>query len=78
MGAAVVVNGKITIFGGETSETGNQSFTGKRTYKFVDQQQEDGKWVVKADMKVPRHGMWPVVVDEKVYVFGGGENSGYA
>lgn len=36
MGAAVRINNKITIFGGETSEYNTEPFTSKKVYKYID------------------------------------------
>ena len=75
MGKAVYHAGEFYVFGGETA-TGAGA-TGDGVYRRVDVYRPGTmSWRLENPMLTARHGIYPVVADNKVYVAGGGVRAG--
>lgn len=75
MGKAVFFNGEFFIFGGETS-TGDGA-TAQRVYNRVDIfRPASNSWRLGTPMLTARHGIYPVLYGNRIYVAGGGTVAG--
>jgi N-acetylneuraminic acid mutarotase len=75
MGKAVFFNGEFFVLGGETS-TGAGA-TAQRVYNRVDiYRPVSNSWRLGAPMLTARHGIYPVLDGQRVYVVGGGVAAG--
>lgn len=74
MGKAVYLDGELFVLGGETA-TGDGATNGN-VYARVDvYNPSTDSWRRAPDMAVARHGVFPVQVDGRVYVAGGGDKA---
>jgi N-acetylneuraminic acid mutarotase/glucose/arabinose dehydrogenase len=77
MGKAVYWFGEFYVFGGETA-TGPGAVAGN-VYNRVDvYDPEANTWRLDAPMPVPRHGVFPVLYQGRMYLPGGGTHSGFS
>jgi uncharacterized protein (TIGR03437 family) len=67
-----VVNGKIVVFGGE-GNTGRPEGTFEEVHEY---DPVNNTWRSLENMLTPRHGLYGVVVDERIFVPGGGHIAG--
>jgi N-acetylneuraminic acid mutarotase len=74
-GKAVFVNGEFWVFGGETLDAPGASSLG--VYDRVDiYDPVRNSWRPGPPMPTARHGTFPVVVGERIYLLGGGTHAG--
>ena len=77
MGKAVYLNGEFYIIGGETTDGAGASRRG--TYARVDiYDPRANTWRSGPAMTTPRHGIFPLAVDGRIYVLGGGVQAGHS
>jgi N-acetylneuraminic acid mutarotase len=78
MGSAVYFAGELYVLGGETTYDGEGAVAGD-VYDRVDAYDPVAKsWRLDARMPYPRHGIYPVVHDGRIYLPGGGQTAGNA
>lgn len=71
MGKAVYANGEFWVFGGETEHGHGASSEG--TYARVDiYDPRANRWRVGPPMPTPRHGIFPLLSGDRIYILGGG------
>lgn len=75
MGKAVFYGGEFYIFGGETATGAGATPDG--VYRRVDVYNPAANtWRLESPMLTARHGIYPLIMDDKVYVAGGGVRAG--
>lgn len=78
-GQCVVNGGQIYVIGGESNDHDLPGVSDSGTYKYVDiYDMKTDSWSVGPELQVPRHGIWPVVIEDKIIIAGGGDKSGYS
>merc|ERR1719183_2100242 len=78
-GRAVLANGEFYIFGGETGHDKDPTITTNKVFNRVDiYNPATNKWRAGAKMPLPRHGMFPVLHEGKIYIAGGGVHNGFS
>jgi N-acetylneuraminic acid mutarotase len=76
-GKAVYLNGEFYVFGGETEDA--PGATPEGVYARVDiYDPRTNSWRSGAPLPVPRHGIFPVAVADRVLLAGGGARSGWS
>ena len=76
LGKAVYFGGEFYVMGGETTDTGTGAVAGD-VYDRVDVYNPDTQtWRLDANMLTARHGIFPILHDEAIYLPGGGITSG--
>lgn len=77
MGKAVYYNGEFYVLGGETLN--GAGATANKVYDRVDiYNPTTNTWRLGTSMPTARHGIFPVVIGQRIYVAGGGIKSGYS
>jgi N-acetylneuraminic acid mutarotase len=75
MGKAAYSNGEFWVFGGETLDGAGAGPEG--TYARVDvYDPRTDRWRAAPRMPTPRHGIFPLAADGRIYLLGGGVHSG--
>lgn len=78
IGNAVYNDGKFYIFGGETKDNPGGYATNNNVYPRVDIYDTNAnKWSSGKNMPYPRHGIFPVLYDNAIYIAGGGPHDGH-
>jgi N-acetylneuraminic acid mutarotase len=78
MGKAVFLGGEFYVMGGETTSSGTGQVAGN-VYNRVDVYHPLTKtWRLDAPMPTARHGIFPVLLDGKIHVPGGGTQAGFS
>jgi glucose/arabinose dehydrogenase len=76
-GKAVYRNDEFYIMGGETTDQGQGAVAGD-VYNRVDVYHPATQtWRLDAPLPTPRHGIFPLLYDDAIYVGGGGTSAGY-
>ena len=78
IGNAVYNDGKFYIFGGETEDNPGGYATNNNVYPRVDiYDKNTNKWTQGKNMPYPRHGIFPVLYDNAIYIAAGGPHDGH-
>jgi N-acetylneuraminic acid mutarotase len=78
MGKAVYLGGEFYVIGGETTSSGTGQVAGN-VYNRVDVYDPSSQsWRLDAVLPTARHGIFPVLLDGKIYVGGGGTQAGFS
>eukprot|EP01083_Nonionella_stella_P210315 761509_1 len=77
-GHAVYNNGKFYVFGGETGNNPGGYATKNLVYNRTDiYDVASNKWTTGKDMPYPRHGIFPVLYKDAIYIAAGGPHNGH-
>jgi N-acetylneuraminic acid mutarotase len=78
MGKAVYFGGEFYVIGGETTPSGTGQVSGN-VYNRVDVYHPIAKsWRLDSVIPTARHGIFPVLLDGRIYVAGGGTQAGFS
>jgi len=78
-GVSIYSNNKFYIFGGETKDNPGGYATNNLVYNRTDiYDVSSNTWISGAVMPVPRHGIYPVLKDNAIYIAAGGVHNGWS
>ena len=78
MGKAAFFGGEFYVIGGETTSSGTGQVAGN-VYNRVDVYNPVATtWRLEASLPTARHGIFPLAVDGKIFVPGGGTQAGHS